>query len=382
MTNDYGSLLAIDDPKTLGLLSLGLRLMSTPGKFSTAFGQSGIGALQDVAQRTQLNRESARRDAQLRQQQEELAMRQQQASEQRKERERRMGYLASVSGQAGPPEPVNPAAALGAGVDPRELALLMPAGAEEAKPLVLSPGGMAVDPRTGKVIASAPFKNEDDKPTDVARLLNEREKFPPGHPARAIYDAALAKATSHQQAVQVNVGGPNTPGQKKLDETFAQEYADYVAKGGVSDTVKQLQQLRQASAALASDPTLTGPVRGMLPESLRSITNPKAVETRNAVEEVVQRNLRLVLGAQFTEKEGERLIARAFNPLLEPAENKRRVDRLIQQIEAAAAAKIDAARYFEKNGTLTGWQGKLPTIADIERGLESPPGKAKFLGFE
>jgi hypothetical protein len=78
MTNDYGSLLAIDDPKTLGLLSLGLRLMSTPGKFSTAFGQSGIGALQDVAQRTQMNRESARRDA-------EMKIRQQDAERQAKQ---------------------------------------------------------------------------------------------------------------------------------------------------------------------------------------------------------------------------------------------------------------------------------------------------------
>lgn len=47
MATDLG-LLGFDDPKTLGLLSLGLRLMSTPGKFGTALGQSGLGALGDM----------------------------------------------------------------------------------------------------------------------------------------------------------------------------------------------------------------------------------------------------------------------------------------------------------------------------------------------
>lgn len=39
---------ATDDPNTAGLLSMGLRLMSTPGRFGQAFGQSGLGAMDDV----------------------------------------------------------------------------------------------------------------------------------------------------------------------------------------------------------------------------------------------------------------------------------------------------------------------------------------------
>ena len=40
----------LDDPNQVGLLSLGLRLMSTPGKFGTALGQSGLGAMGDMQQ--------------------------------------------------------------------------------------------------------------------------------------------------------------------------------------------------------------------------------------------------------------------------------------------------------------------------------------------
>jgi hypothetical protein len=60
------------------------------------------------------------------------------------------------------------------------------------------------------------------------------------------------------------------------------------------------------------------------------------------------------------------LIARVYNDRLPPEENKRRVDRLITQITDAAKAKQSAADFFEKNGTLTGWDGKLYTISDFE----------------
>ena len=91
---------------------------------------------------------------------------------------------------------------------------------------------------------------------------------------------------------------------------------------------------------------------------------PESIAMHEAVEEVLQRNLRLILGAQFTQKEGERLIERAYNPALSEAENKKRVDRLITQIKQAAKAKEDASRYFENNGTLVGFRGQLYTSPD------------------
>jgi hypothetical protein len=40
----------LDDPSQVGALSLGLRLLSTPGKFGQALGQAGLGAMGDVQQ--------------------------------------------------------------------------------------------------------------------------------------------------------------------------------------------------------------------------------------------------------------------------------------------------------------------------------------------
>lgn len=185
-----------------------------------------------------------------------------------------------------------------------------------------------------------------------------------------------------KQAADVTAGARSA-----VDTNFAREYTDFVAAGGYADIDKQLQQLREVSDSLGTyldtsegkkfvptpeGQTFTGPYRGLLPDWVRSSTNPQAIAAKNAVEEVVQRNLRLVLGAQFTEKEGERLIARAYNPQLPPEENKKRVDRLIEQIEAAARAKSEAAQYFETHGTLAGYQGRLPTLSDFDPDKRTP----------
>jgi hypothetical protein len=38
----------------------------------------------------------------------------------------------------------------------------------------------------------------------------------------------------------------------------------------------------------------------------------------------------------------------------------------VQQIQSAADAKLSAAKYFQENGTLKGWQGKLMTKEDFK----------------
>lgn len=179
-----------------------------------------------------------------------------------------------------------------------------------------------------------------------------------------------------------------TEGQKAVDTEFAKDYAAYTAGGGFADVRKQLDQLAGVTKKLKSGQNLTGPVIGRVPDLIGAWTNPDAIATREAVGEVVQRSLRQVLGAQFTEKEGERLIARAYNPALPEVENRKRVARLRIQLTQAAKAKDNAVRYFEKHGTLKGWKGRLPSLGDFdpERNPQQMPRQKaqgiQFLGFE
>ncbi len=150
--------------------------------------------------------------------------------------------------------------------------------------------------------------------------------------------------------------------EKAIDKQFAKDYNTFIAGGGFADAQKNINQLKEVRAELSRGANVTGPVVGRLP--FRDVFNPRAEAIQETVEEVVQRNLRLVLGAQFTEKEGERLISRAYNPKQPEAENIKRLDRLISQIDQAAQAKVRAGEYFEKNGTLKGFRGTQFTSPD------------------
>lgn len=155
-------------------------------------------------------------------------------------------------------------------------------------------------------------------------------------------------------------------GEEAVDKKFADEYVQWSATGGFADIEKQISQLEEAAAALEAGNGLTGPLVGSLPDFITASVAPDVIATREAVEEVAQRNLRAILGPQFTEKEGDRLIARTYNPRLSEAENAKRVRRLIAQIKTAAQVKQDAANYYEQNGTLKGWKGKMPSLSDFD----------------
>lgn len=165
-----------------------------------------------------------------------------------------------------------------------------------------------------------------------------------------------------------------TPGTEAADREFAKEYANWNATGGYADVQRQLVQLARAANTLETGSNITGPVVGSLPDWINRFINSEAVANRQRVSEVVQRSLRQVLGAQFTEREGEMLVARAYDPTLPQSENLNRVRLLLGQIAAAAEAKQSASEFFRQNGTLRGWQGRQYTPADFDALLAPPQG--------
>jgi hypothetical protein len=174
------------------------------------------------------------------------------------------------------------------------------------------------------------------------------------------------------RAVSVNMGGGGlnlTPAQKKIDEKFADTYFDWQTGGG-ADTVANLAQVGTVLQRLESGQSLTGPMIGIQPDFVLALTNPNAAGAKEQVQEVVQRNLRVVLGAQFTEKEGTQLINRAYNPTLPPEQNAARLRKLFQQMAVSAQQRQAMVEYYEANGTLQGYRGPQPKISDFYKALE------------
>jgi hypothetical protein len=155
-----------------------------------------------------------------------------------------------------------------------------------------------------------------------------------------------------------------TEGQIQADKTFATDiYVPFITGGGFADARKQIDQLLLIKDQLTnivegnSDANLSGSIIGLTPDLILNMFNPDAVDARQQVEEVVQRNLRVVLGAQFAQKEGEALIARAYNPSQEEAVNRDRLIRLLDAMEIAMDAKLASTMHFEKAGTLANFEG-------------------------
>lgn len=200
--------------------------------------------------------------------------------------------------------------------------------------------------------------------------------LPPNKKAQA--QIALTRGDMEEFGKIIGEGPPQladnlTPGEKRVDQTFAKSYEDFVLSGGAADFDKNLKQMREVQKELTSGENLTGPVLGRMPDAVTSFTHPKAVDARQRVEEVVQRNLRIILGAQFTQKEGENLIARAYNPALDEATNAKRLQRLISSMEKMRDAKIQAMDYFERHGTMKGFRGTTQfSVNDLIADLDTP----------
>lgn len=189
-----------------------------------------------------------------------------------------------------------------------------------------------------------------------------------GQPSNApIFDGNVVRVPA------ANMKGQLTPAQTAIDESFGKEYAQGLMDGRLGDVDMQLNNLRTALGSLKSGAASTGNVIGHLPDAVnRAIGNGPSVDMRQNVEATIQRSLRPILGAQFTEQEGERLIKRAFDPTASPQENARRLGTLIQSLSTAATAKRAAFDYYQKNGTLAGWNGALPSMATIESSFDAP----------
>jgi hypothetical protein len=173
--------------------------------------------------------------------------------------------------------------------------------------------------------------------------------------------------------------GP-TAAQTAVDQAFGKDYADWNAGGGYSAVQKTQKQLEEQITRLGKSDDISGPWIGALSDfgSAGGVLGgaaswgqrtfyPESIDTRQQIEEAIQTNLRRVLGSQYTEKEGENLLRRTFDPGLDEGVNMRRAEQVLQQLDSMAQAKDAAAKYYEQQGTLVGWNGTLArTQGDIQ----------------
>ena len=226
-------------------------------------------------------------------------------------------------------------------------------------PMIVAPGSTVYDPTSGVAQFTAPDKSKIT--TDIIdvggkKILINKETGVP------IQEFTVTKPPAEPQTQAEIVKKNLTPLEAELDKKSADDLVQFTIGGGFSDVQKSLSQLNVAKESLKQTPEgqITGKLVGIQDDTgVLKYTNPNALNTKEQVQEIAQRNLRLILGPQFTAKEGEQLINRVYNPALSQKINAQRLELLEGQMLSAAKTKQEAVDYYNTNGTLKGFKGKL-----------------------
>jgi hypothetical protein len=175
---------------------------------------------------------------------------------------------------------------------------------------------------------------------------------------------------------------PINYGAKARDDAFARKvYEPFVTNGEFAEAQDGLKTLQGVMNELGTrdekgvfhknSNAVSGRFAGLAPDVARSA---QALDIEDRVRSVVQKTYRLIYGAQFTEKEGERAMASAYNPKLDEEVNYKRLENYLQKAAKQYAMKKSAAAYFEaNNGSLEGFPG-LKILQDMEAEHRSEAG--------
>ena len=192
---------------------------------------------------------------------------------------------------------------------------------------------------------------EDMKPEDQAALF--MKVLRQGRDVNYEYLASDARTRGAS-------GGLNlTDGEKKRDEVFAKGIADYEQFGGIAQHRRNSQELNGIIKLLMKEDddasSISGKIISSTPDLVRT---PRSIDVQNQVERIITQDLRATLGSQFTAEEGERFVGYAYNIMLPPSINAKRLARLRNAAEQSAEEKNARINYFNKEGTLKGYKGR------------------------
>jgi len=137
-------------------------------------------------------------------------------------------------------------------------------------------------------------------------------------------------------------------------EGFQDKAREWTAGDNRITATTNLKVYEDAITALESGAVITGTLgeklTGILEvvgqdDTIRAFFNPDGQDQLDNIRGVVFQGLRATLGAQFTEREGLRLVAATYNTKLSPRQNARRLRRLSQLLKDSIEYKDKLSEY-------------------------------------
>ena len=114
------------------------------------------------------------------------------------------------------------------------------------------------------------------------------------------------------------------------------------------------------------------PGTGIIGAAVKTVANkvvtadPVKENNKNVAISAGLGTMKQILGGQYSQKEGERIINNLLDPNLPEEIQQQRFNLFLDKLEAQYNAKKEYAEYFAKNGTTKGFSYKEPSMSDME----------------
>ena len=126
-----------------------------------------------------------------------------------------------------------------------------------------------------------------------------------------------------------------TESDRQIEKDVSKKFTNWQFQGGRFQDLKDIDQVEQVIKDFLNDKPITGNIlTNRLPKFLRTKLNPDSVMSEDRILEITQRTLREILGAQFTEKEGQLIMDRAWRKDLPAKELAKRAQKMIAVLKA------------------------------------------------
>lgn len=198
------------------------------------------------------------------------------------------------------------------------------------------------------------------KPPDEFVMMNRvHERARKDYEARGkVYEEDVSPLSPNAQMMRAR-NGMLSVYETAEDGTLGDELANWNTQGRYATEAK-VDKFDDILDYLDGDNIVTGPLIATLRliggDYLQAVVNEDSADALDIIRSIVFEGLREALGAQFTEREGQRLVDAAYNSALSPEMNKRRIKRLQVMAESSYNAKRLLAEYASTYGTTQGWE--------------------------
>lgn len=238
---------------------------------------------------------------------------------------------------------------------------------EQMLGLLAQKEGLEVDPESGEFRQSARGLLEQE---NARRTLESRLALEAAHADayRAAARAARAKASGA-------MGG--TPAQIAADKAYGKEYTEFTDKGANTlSTIDKIEALAKNMETVGDSQNEIfsidegGALAAMSPDFMKS---RKMVGERDNSRNFANTTLKELFGGQLSDEERNAAAREYYNEALPRSENIKNLKQKVAELKRAYEAKKGKAEYFEKTGTLRGYQGSK-VLEDLLAKIRPAPG--------